>query len=271
MKSLKVLRLIVPILLINHCASSAKAQQQTNTVKEEYHIKMVLEENGSRKMIDTTFNSLEDLKKFQQQQNPQTHVEHNASRQWHHKVITEDIFIKNGDTSINKNIHVKKLTADDLKHLHEILNSKDFEGADIVTIMGMDSLPQGHELKVTAFLTFIDIETPTKEELKNSSNPELKKSTSEHGLEMKELNIYPNPTNGQLNLTFETGEAGKTQVLLTDIQGKEVYSEEINTISAQTVQRFIDIGGQASGTYFLKISSNNKSTVKKIILSETGQ
>ncbi len=270
MKSLKLLRLLVPILLINHCASSAKAQQQNN-VKEEYRIKMVLEENGSRKMIDTTFNSLEDLKKFQQQQTPQTHVEHNAARQWHHKVITKDIFIKNGDTSINKNIHTKKLTADDLKHLHEILNSKDFEGADIITIMGMDSLEKGHELMVTAFLTFIDIETPTKEELNNSINPEIKKSTTERGLEMKELQVYPNPTNGMLNLTFETGEAGKTLVLLTDIQGKEVYREDIISTSAQTVQRSIDIGGQASGTYFLKISNNDKSAVRKIILSEVDQ
>lgn len=271
MKPLKLLRLLVPVLLINHCASSAKAQQPQNNVKEEYHIKMVLEENGTRKVIDTTFHSLEDLKKFQQQQSPQTQIEHNPARQWHHKVITEDILIKNGDTSINETIHTKKLTADDLHHMHEMLNNEGFKNADIITIMGMDSLETGHQLKVTAFLTFIDIETPTKEDLKNNTNPEIKKSSKEHQLDLKELQVYPNPTNGQLNINFETGEAGKTQVLVTDILGNEVYKEELITTSPQTVQRSIDLGGQVSGTYFLKISNNNKSTVKKIILSEAGQ
>lgn len=37
------------------------------------------------------------------------------------------------------------------------------------------------------------------------------------------------------------------------------------------MQRSINLAGQSRGTYFLKISNNNKSTVKKIILSEAGQ
>lgn len=272
MKSFKFLKFLAPILLINHCASSAKAQHQPGTVKEKYHIKIVLEENGNKRVIDTTFNSLDDLRGFKDQMTPKTRVEHHPQRQWHHKIITEDIFIdvESGDTAINKKIYTKKLTANDFKHIHEMLHSEAFEKADIVTILGVDSLKDNHQLRVEAFLTFIDIETPTPDELKNNHNPEIQKATKEKGLEVTDLSVFPNPTNGELNVNFETA-AGDVKILLTDLQGKEIYTENFYSPAAQTVQRSISINGQKNGVYLLKITQGEKSAVRKIILGETGR
>jgi hypothetical protein len=271
MNSNQFLKPVIAIALAFIAITGAYAQNKPETKKEQYRIKVVTEENGNRKVIDTVFNNLDDIKKYQQQHLPQDLPIEVPLQKLSEKIVTEDITVINGDTTINKNIQIKEINLNDAELKLMLQNDTSFGNADILNIIGMDSLPDNTQIKIIAIYTKVAIDEPTKEELGKTPNPEIQKAAKEKGLELKELQVYPNPTNGQLNLTFETGVAGKTQVLLTDIQGKEVYREEITTTAAQTVQRSIDIGGQSSGTYFLKISNNDKSTVKKIILSEAGK
>ncbi|MDL5046659.1 hypothetical protein QQ054_11520 [Oscillatoria amoena NRMC-F 0135] len=104
MKALKLLRLLVPILLINHCASSIKAQHQPNETKEQYRIKIVVQENGATKVIDTTFSNLTDLMKFKELEGL-----HKAfGEQRNSKLLTEDIFIENTDSLTGMKMMIKK-------------------------------------------------------------------------------------------------------------------------------------------------------------------
>ncbi len=70
--------------------------------------------------------------------------------------------------------------------------------------------------------------------------------------------IFPNPTNGQFNIKFET----KYQISITDISGKLIYENphaENNTV--------IDLSKQTKGIYFVKITQNNAVYVSKLILN----
>lgn len=68
------------------------------------------------------------------------------------------------------------------------------------------------------------------------------------------INIYPNPTSGIINIE----ETINSEILITDITGKIIFNG-INITK-------IDLSNQPKGLYLLKISSNNKTRTQKIIL-----
>lgn len=69
------------------------------------------------------------------------------------------------------------------------------------------------------------------------------------------FNVYPNPANDMINIEAQDIEL----VELYDIYGRMLYSEDINDNTS------IDISDFAEGIYFIKIYSEGKNSVKKII------
>ena len=77
---------------------------------------------------------------------------------------------------------------------------------------------------------------------------------------MAKTDIYPNPTNGIVNLRFEeTPQIGNVSVV--DMLGRTVYKEELKS----SLNHKIDISTQDSGVYFLFVNINHKRTAYKII------
>jgi hypothetical protein len=78
---------------------------------------------------------------------------------------------------------------------------------------------------------------------------------------VNEFRIYPNPSDGMVNLKFNNTE--RKQVEIYSILGNSVYSVTANRASAQ-----IDLSGLEKGIYFIKISDQNGSNpiTKKLIL-----
>ncbi len=78
--------------------------------------------------------------------------------------------------------------------------------------------------------------------------------------------IFPNPTQGEINITFEDLEQKEVLVVIRDISGKECFSKVIIT---QENQQLIGIDSEhklAAGTYIITASSNNKLYSKKLIV-----
>lgn len=75
--------------------------------------------------------------------------------------------------------------------------------------------------------------------------------------ELEKLAIYPNPSNGIFNIS--AGNISIDSMDLYDITGKKI---DFKTNKEQTV---IDLNAVSDGVYFVKITSNNQSTTKKII------
>lgn len=78
--------------------------------------------------------------------------------------------------------------------------------------------------------------------------------------------IFPNPTQGEINITFEDLEQKEVLVVIRDISGKECFSKVIIT---QEHQQLIGIDSEhklAAGTYIITASSNNKLYSKKLIV-----
>ena len=73
--------------------------------------------------------------------------------------------------------------------------------------------------------------------------------------------IYPNPSNGILNITTDLDE--NIQILITDITGKEVYNQVGNSKNINE----IDLTNCISGVYVLKIICNEKIFIKQFIIN----
>ena len=72
------------------------------------------------------------------------------------------------------------------------------------------------------------------------------------------IDLFPNPTSGQVNLR---GVSNST-VKIMDILGKEIRSENILTDAY-----VIDLSKEEDGIYFIQINTNEEQILKKLILS----
>jgi ELWxxDGT repeat protein len=75
------------------------------------------------------------------------------------------------------------------------------------------------------------------------------------------LKIYPNPSQNDLNLIFESNHQGNFEATLYDVTGKimvrqSVNSKVINTISTQQLN---------TGMYFLRLTNGEQQTIQKVI------
>ena len=73
--------------------------------------------------------------------------------------------------------------------------------------------------------------------------------------------IYPNPSNGIFTLVSGSNKIEEIEVF--DVTGKVIMSKEEFDLSTNQIS--IDIASASQGIYFLKITANNQSTVKRII------
>jgi len=79
------------------------------------------------------------------------------------------------------------------------------------------------------------------------------------------LSVYPNPTNGLLNINFDIEKANDIKVIVSNINGQVVYQKNINSLNG-VYNNSIDLSDQAKGVYMLSIVSSKGKTDKKIVL-----
>ena len=72
--------------------------------------------------------------------------------------------------------------------------------------------------------------------------------------------VFPNPNNGIFNIF---GFEEQAEISVKNALGQEVFNSEIDLNSSQ-----IDLSNQASGIYFVKITSGNSSANRKIVLTK---
>lgn len=84
---------------------------------------------------------------------------------------------------------------------------------------------------------------------------------SNQNFELQNIVLYPNPSKGIFNIALGTIEPSAIDVY--DVTGKIVWSKKDFAISNTEVS--LDLSAVAQGIYFVKISADNQSTVKRII------
>jgi hypothetical protein len=77
--------------------------------------------------------------------------------------------------------------------------------------------------------------------------------------------IWPNPSNGSINLALTPFSNGEIEVYLYDIRGSLVYNKEFET-NGSLFEKALTFNGLNTGIYFIKVSNNGISKTTKLII-----
>jgi hypothetical protein len=78
------------------------------------------------------------------------------------------------------------------------------------------------------------------------------------------INMYPNPTSGQLTVEINTPGAEQVQIRIVNLSGQLVMEDNLGQI-AGNVRNVYDLGQYASGVYFLQIVTQDRVITRKVI------
>ena len=84
------------------------------------------------------------------------------------------------------------------------------------------------------------------------------------GSQLTSLQIQPNPSTTRATLSFHAFQYGQYKIALKNILGKELIDYGLYAINKGSNQIPIGLGSLASGTYFIEVSSCDK-THKKLL------
>ena len=90
----------------------------------------------------------------------------------------------------------------------------------------------------------------------------LEQNTSDYKLN---VNVYPNPTSGMLNLNFESMSDAKVSIRLFDITGNVVWFTEQNAFEGIN-ERTYDLSQLAKGVYMMRISLDKSEQIVRIVI-----
>jgi hypothetical protein len=96
--------------------------------------------------------------------------------------------------------------------------------------------------------------------VKSKSNISNNRTTGLKSLEAK-LSVYPNPTNGLLNISLPSTQGAAT-IKITSLLGEEVYSE---TASTGTVKLSVDMSKFQGGVYLVQVTDAASSATRRIV------
>jgi hypothetical protein len=100
----------------------------------------------------------------------------------------------------------------------------------------------------------------------NSSGKTSETATEEVVVEEGQLNVYPNPSNGDITITFlATDMENNVQLAIYDLTGKQVYSTEVENTSNMINLNLKDIlGNYGTGLYMIRMMNGENQFVKRL-------
>lgn len=233
---------------------------------------VVLDESFEGNMPASLKKKLEEFKKDEEGGEIEIEVKINASasvegKDGKHKVIKKKMHGGDGHGVIEI-----KVDGDgkDGKHVWISKDGKDMEfggeeGTVVFDIDVEEDIDGGTKTTKKVFVFHVlhiedikenDEEVP--EEFRYRNQPKLDESISD-------LNFYPNPNDGQFKLNFNLKEKGNTEIAIFDLNGKEIYREQLNDFSG-SYSKDVSLQSQPKGLYILKISQGDKVLSKKLVL-----
>ena len=102
------------------------------------------------------------------------------------------------------------------------------------------------------------------EKLQSAGGASGKKSLND----FTEIKVYPNPNDGEFNLSFDLKDKSEATVRVTDMNGKEIFTETIRKPASGKYEHAFNLKDYPNGTYFISVVQGDQQVVRKIILGK---
>ncbi len=79
------------------------------------------------------------------------------------------------------------------------------------------------------------------------------------------MNLYPNPTQGLINLNLGLTQKETVSVVVYDVRGNKLYSK---TLTGATVNETIDMTVHSAGVYIVSVTTSNGTIRKEFVLNK---
>jgi hypothetical protein len=81
----------------------------------------------------------------------------------------------------------------------------------------------------------------------------------------EDLSVFPNPTDGMLNIKFTMNEIQSVRIEILSLNGETEYSQNLGNFKG-TFDKQVDLSSLAEGIYILRLVSDRGTTNEKIVL-----
>jgi len=114
-------------------------------------------------------------------------------------------------------------------------------------------------------ITKCNIQKLSETDKTNLQKSGVKLDTKKQELQLDNLEFYPNPSSGKINLIFTSDSKETTYIKIYDINGKTIYSEKVKNFDGN-YNKEINLSDNQKGIYFLHITSGKSAATRKIML-----
>lgn len=90
-------------------------------------------------------------------------------------------------------------------------------------------------------------------------------STKEVEGNLSNLSLYPNPSNGEFNLSFDAEDSDEVKLQLFDVAGRMVKQLDYTNVGARFARR-VPFKGVSKGLYLLRITNGTKFSTRKLVI-----
>jgi hypothetical protein len=99
----------------------------------------------------------------------------------------------------------------------------------------------------------------------NATNFSIDKTASVDDDLFANFKMYPNPSKGKVQLTFDVISSEDVHIQLFDIRGRLIDAKRFS-VSSNTFQQELNYTSVSKGIYILKVNNGNYNTSKKIVI-----
>ncbi|MCU0423288.1 MAG: T9SS type A sorting domain-containing protein [Bacteroidia bacterium] len=88
---------------------------------------------------------------------------------------------------------------------------------------------------------------------------------NKNNLGLTSVTVYPNPMTETLNITFNTEESTATQIEVLDLQGRVLFTQEVETVRGYNKIQVEQMASLTAGVYYAKITMGGETQTIKIV------
>lgn len=197
------------------------------------------------------------------------------------KAVMRTVEVINGDTIINttelgdaSEMRMIELDSENPEEMQKLLKEHGVEisetpgsGRELKIVVNAEDDGSGETRTIVISrvtrVCISDVEKDDAEALRQLNSGD---AASSKNLRMKELNFYPNPSNGHFTIDFRTrNKKEPVGIRIFDLTGRQVYTE---TFTGESYTREMDLSAEPAGTYFIELTQGAEKLAKKVIIGE---